>query len=319
MGVMKEYAMSLRDRAHAAPALTIADGRSLMWEDIELVTEGMLGTFALPCPYCAPEKKSSTRFRVERESISRARWHCFYCGEHGSVSNGELVDEGREAAARDLAARRQAERKEANTAKALAFWNDAVPVTGTPVIDYLARRAIHDLPPQVDSVLRFHPACPFGREGRRPCLLALMRDVRTDEPKAVHRTWIGMAAKPLGRMALGPIARAAVKLWPASTGQLVVGEGIETTLAAAFYIHRDNGDACRPAWALTVANNLRGLPALQAFERLVILVDNDVKGDGQRAARVCSARWRGAGKETVTLTPNTLGADFNDIVLERAK
>src|SRR5207249_2721743 len=45
--------------------------------------------------------------------------------------------------------------------------------------------------PQVDDcdgrVLRFHPSCPYHAT-RHPCLLALMRDVRTNEPRAIQRT-----------------------------------------------------------------------------------------------------------------------------------
>jgi putative DNA primase/helicase len=59
---------------------------------------------------------------------------------------------------------------------------------------------------------------------------------------------------------------------------------------------------------------MRTLPVLSGIEALTLLVDNDVKGDGQKAAAACAARWSSAGREVIRLTPKILGADFNDVV-----
>jgi hypothetical protein len=296
------------------PGLRLEIGTDLTWDHVDYLTERQIGVFTLPCPYCGHDKPWSQRFRLERHSLGSAKWHCFYCGESGSLRRDGPADPQEEAAARKAAKEKLRAEQAAKSARALQLWNDAKPVTGTPVIDYLRARAIRDLPPNVHDVLRYHPACPFGREGVRQCMLALFRDVRSDQPRAIHRTWLGSGGKALGRMALGPIANAAIKLWPADGDSLVVGEGIETTLAAALHLTRANGKPLRPAWALSVANNLKYLPIITGIKQLVILVDNDLSGVGQQVAEVCSRRWRDGGVEVVKLLPTKPGTDFNDLV-----
>ena len=89
------------------------------------------------------------------------------------------------------------------------------------------------LPANISDSLRFLARCPFGPGTLRPCLLALMRDPESDEPIGIQRIALelqeGRVCK-IDRMALGRIG--VVKLWPAGP-TLVVGEGLETTLAAA--------------------------------------------------------------------------------------
>lgn len=311
-------------KGDATPVLTIAEGRDLTWSEIELLTGGDIGTFSLPCPYCGPEKLNSERFQLRRPNLHSASWHCFYCGQTGNASTGEKLDPVKEAEARRRLVEQERDRKTEKTARALRIWEDAVPIAGTLAIDYLRARAIDGLPPDPDSVLRFHPACPFGTD-TRPCMIALFRDAITDELRAIHRTWVGTRGKAYGRMALGPIARAAIKLWPRDGTSLVIGEGIETVLAAALHLRRENGDYLRPAWALTVANNIGGLtsrglrsfPLIRGVRRLIILVDNDESGVGQKAAEICSQRWCDAGREVLKLIPKGSGRDFNDIVKEK--
>ena len=69
----------------------------------------------------------------------------------------------------------------------------------------------------------------------------------------------------------------AVKLWPADT-HLVVGEGIETVLAAALMVPDEDGRPLRPAWALVSTLGLERLPEAlftrsPALEQLVVLVE----------------------------------------------
>jgi hypothetical protein len=122
--------------------------------------------------------------------------------------------------------------------------------------------------------LRFHPECPFNGAAH-PCLIALFRDVATDAPAGIHRIALTAEAQKIDRMMLGrwPTPRA-VKLWPAKRS-LVVGEGIETVLAAATRIK------LRPAWALCSAGGVERLPIIDGVERLVILVDRDENGKGE--------------------------------------
>lgn len=88
-----------------------------------------------------------------------------------------------------------------------------------------------------------------------------------------------------------------MQLWPAGS-QLVVGEGIETTLAAATCI--PYGDApLRPAWSAVSSDQLAKFPVLPGVERLIILVDHDTPG--QTAAGLCTERWTRAGRQVEQL------------------
>ena len=71
-------------------------------------------------------------------------------------------------------------------------------------------------PEAAGEALRFHPACPFAGQ-RTPALIALVGDVVTNEPKAIHRTALTLDGHKVGvggkdRLALGPVAAGAVKM-----------------------------------------------------------------------------------------------------------
>jgi len=201
------------------------------------------------------------------------------------------------------------------SARALGIWAEAEQL-GDLALGYFSSRGIHELPlPDIDCVLRFHPQCAFGGGQRRPCIIALWTDAVTNEPRAIHRTALKPDGSKLDRKSLGPTRGCIIRLWPdeAVTLGLVIGEGIETTLAAATRIqHR--GTLMQPAWAAGDATHLAQFPVLAGIEALTILVDNDEAG--QRAARESKRRWLAAGREVTTLTPNALGQDFNDVALK---
>jgi Toprim domain len=112
-------------------------------------------------------------------------------------------------------------------------------------------------------------------------------------------------------MTLGRVG--AVKIWPAGA-QLVVGEGLETTLAAATRIPY-RGAPLQPAWSAVSSGGLSRLPVIPEVERLIILVDHDGNGEGQAAAVRCMERWTRAGRTVIRLTPKRVDADFNDLVM----
>src|SRR5262249_3914649 len=203
----------------------------------------------------------------------------------------------------------------------LGIWNAAQPLTGTIGERYLAETRdidVSKLPSSINDALRFHPRCVFGAGARHPCIIALMRDPATDAPVGIHR--IGLAQDngkiiKLDRMALGRMG--VVKLWPMNgSGQLVVGEGIETTLAAATRIAY-RGAPLTPAWSAVAKGGLGRLPILPDVERLILLVDHDENGEGQRAAEGCRRVWSAGGRVIVPLIPKQKGWDFNDVVLGR--
>jgi DNA polymerase len=253
-------------------------------------------------------------------------FHCFGCGAHGDQIDWLMLVEGksRDAAIRALETWQGAEaspvkddvRAAHTLALALQLWETARPIAGTPVIKYLADLRGIDTDALPDDALRFHRACPFGSGVRLPCLLALYRDVTTDEPAGIHRIALTrevLAGGKVERRSLGswPTPRA-IKFWPA-TDQLFVGEGIETVLAAATRLEHC-GAPMRPAWAAGSSGNVGKLPVLATVRRLILLVDHDESGT--RNAEACRLRWRSAGREVVRLRPRRLGDDFNDVVLE---
>ncbi len=203
-----------------------------------------------------------------------------------------------------------------NSRSALRIWDAARSIRGTLAEHYLVRVRGVDVEQilELDDVLRFEADCPFGGE-KSPCLIALVRDIVTDAPKAIQRSALDGDGRKIDRRSLGPTRGGAIKLWPDAevTQGLVIGEGLETTAGAATRGER-HGTLLQPAWALIDRMNLRDFPVLAGVEALAIIVDNDRSGDGQEAASACARRWLDAGREVTRLTPKTPGFDFNDIV-----
>jgi hypothetical protein len=123
------------------------------------------------------------------------------------------------------------------------LWIQAIPIVGTLAQRYLIETRRLVLPPDVSPrVLRFHARCPFGQEAH-PCVLALYRDLVTDEPRAIMRTALTPDAQKIDRKALGPVGGAAIKLSADEdiSTALTIGEGLETTLAGVMH-------GFAPAW-----------------------------------------------------------------------
>ena len=71
--------------------------------------------------------------------------------------------------------------------RALSIWAESIEPRGSLVEKYLAGRGL-ELPDEVaDEAIRFHSACPFGAN-RFPAMVCLVRNLRTNEPQAIHRT-----------------------------------------------------------------------------------------------------------------------------------
>jgi hypothetical protein len=129
-------------------------------------------------------------------------YHCFVCGAHGSALDYLMRVEGLDrAAAMELLTQEPGTYRQlpwsdellahtvANRQRALALWDDAKPIEGTLAERYLAETRRIDLAalPNADACLRFHPRCPFGFEGPKRCLIALRRDVLSDDPVSIQR------------------------------------------------------------------------------------------------------------------------------------
>jgi DNA polymerase len=256
-------------------------------------------------------------------------WHCFGCGEHGGRMDWLTRVEGMTktealAALQDWAGPISIDQQQdiaSRTALAKEIWLAAQPIVGTIGERYLSETRgidVSKLSPTIGNALRFHPRCVFGARAVHPCLIALMRDPVTAVPTGIHRIGLAIengAVVKLDRMALGRMG--VVMFWPMNgSGQLVVGEGIETVLAAATRITFKNA-SLTPAWSAVARGGIGRLPTAIAVARLILLVDNDENGEGQRAAEQCRRTWKAAGRTVVPLIPKQLGWDFNDVVLGR--
>jgi len=200
------------------------------------------------------------------------------------------------------------------TAAALRLWGEAVDPLGTPVALYLRRRGLVLPDEAAGASIRWHPHAPFGEGARTTCMLALVRNVMTDAPQAVHRTSVSGDGEKLpvdgrDRMALGCIAGGAIKLTPNGdvTTVLGVGEGIETALS----LRHLPGCEALPIWSLVNASGLAAFPILPGVEALWVANDNDPAG--LAAADAVRQRWQAAGCEVVTVMPRAEGADLNDV------
>lgn len=189
----------------------------------------------------------------------------------------------------------------------LGIWSEARDAKGTLAERYLASRGLQ-IDDRASEALRFHPACAFGRGVRHPCMISLYRDLRSDKPVAIQRTALTADGQKIDRKMAGSVAGAAVKLDPDDWVELglVVGEGVETCLAARMLGYR-------PTWALGSAGAIANLPVLGGIEALTILGEVDKTGANAAAARECARRWTKAGADVEVLEPFG-GGDANDVL-----
>jgi hypothetical protein len=187
------------------------------------------------------------------------------------------------------------------------IWQATEPLAGTIGQTYLAARKA-TLPPRGDEAIRFHPACPF-KGGTVPAMVALFRDVCSDEACGVHRTALlpdgSDRDRVRGKAMLGRAAGAAIKISPDDQVTLGLGltEGIENALKIISL-------GWSPVWAAGSAGAIAQFPVLPVIEELTIFADHD--GEGKRAAQACARRWSEAGALAIVRTPLKSGLDWAD-------
>lgn len=123
---------------------------------------------------------------------------------------------------------------------------------------------------------------------------------------AIHRTYIahdgrGKAQVDPQRMDLGRWSGSAIRLSPIAD-ELMIGEGIETTLSAMQMYGL-------PGWAAGSAGAIRQLQLPAAVQSVIILVDNDRAGEN--ASSDAAQRWLREGRR-VRIARSKIGNDFND-------
>jgi phage/plasmid primase-like uncharacterized protein len=130
----------------------------------------------------------------------------------------------------------------------------------------------------------------------------------------VHQTFIrpdgsGKADVDRPKAMLGRAAGGAV--WLALAAEtLMVAEGIENAISAM----QMSG---MPAWAALSTSGMIGLVLPPVVRTVVILVDNDINGAGEYAARTAAQRWLVEGRRVRLVMPPTPGTDFNDVLRGR--
>jgi hypothetical protein len=284
----------------------------------ELVSLPLTAGHKVACPFHEDAEPSCV--------IYADHFHCFGCGERGSrldwltrvegMTATEAVNTLKDWPATPMPMLQNGGAEVEKLAFVQSIWTSAQPLRGSIAEIYLDETRHIDvtkLPEDIHHSLRFHPRCVFGSGTYLPCLIALMRDPISDEPVGIQRIALerrnGRIEK-LERRMLG--CAGVVKLWPIGA-QLVVGEGLETVLAAATRIPYA-GASLTPAWAALSSQKLGSLPIIPGVERLIVLIDNDSNQKGQQAAARLAACWRAHGCTVVPLMPNAVDTDFNDLV-----
>jgi hypothetical protein len=193
---------------------------------------------------------------------------------------------------------------------ALELWREAVPAAGTLVETYLRARAITIPPP---PCLRFHPTLYHSpTRARWPGMVAERTGVKGIWV-AIHRTYLrhdghGKAPIEPPRMDFGPARGSAIRLAPVAD-ELLIGEGIETTLSAM----QATG---WPGWAAGSAVAMRRLVLPPEVRKVCLLADGD--DTGAAATLATAARWLAEGR-VVRIARAPPGKDFNDVLIEEAR
>lgn len=267
------------------------------------------GSHRLHCPACGRDRRTDKTLGVSVDAAGDGVAHCFRCEFVETHRHGR--DDRQRRAHHQQVPRVAVETPcphETLSPQGLALWRASHPVRpGVPPAHYLTmRRCV--LPPE-GGHLRWLPAHrhPTGHVG--PCLVALLTDAQTRQPRSLHFTWFAGGRKAdvnpprlllKGHRKAGTVCR----LWPDDyvTHGLGIAEGIETALSLAH--------AHTPVWAAIDAGNLAALPVLAGVEVLVIGQDRDPAGE--KAAAACAARWAAAGCEV--LVTRQQANDLNDLV-----
>ena len=296
---------------------------ALAWEDVQRITKGQLGrTVRTPCPFCSHSRRQANQrkpvFAVKLKDPEFAVYHCVHCDASGYVhpdTPSRVVDLEDMRRRQAEAKRKEAEDEQQRTARALKLWDERQPFTGSPAETYLrVTRSIGDWLEafDLDESLGFHPDCPF--EGQRlPCMVALVRNIHTDEPQAIHRTALKLGPRPerIDRRSYAPVKGGAIKLsldGDVTTG-LLIGEGIETVLASSLKLQ------FRPVWSVISKSGIADFPVLGGLESITIAVDRDKDGAGQQAADACVRRMSAGGLEAIRAYPPAGYKDFNDVLM----
>ena len=156
-----------------------------------------------------------------------------------------------------------------------------------------------------------------------PAMVAVVRDV-TGKAVACHRTYVAdvggwvlkvddekvpeTTREDEAKFLLGPVKGAAIRVGPDAEA-IVIGEGIESTLAAS-------AATGRTGWAAISVSGIRALALPSTIRDVLIAYDRDPAFAGQRAALVLLRRLRSDGVRVELLHPPQGCSDFADLHIE---
>lgn len=182
----------------------------------------------------------------------------------------------------------------------------------TPPARYLIARGIGWL-----AAKRFRDTLRWRSDARHPsgvtlpAILCAVTDVRGNF-RAIHRIFLkhDRPEKFGSPLSFGPISGHAIRLASEAearaAGELVIGEGLETTASCCALLRR-------PGWSAIACGNLgKSLILPGELRTIVIAVDRD--SQGERAAKAAAHRWRAEGRTVRFLVPAEPGADANDVL-----
>ncbi|KLC44572.1 toprim domain-containing protein [Xanthomonas perforans] len=207
------------------------------------------------------------------------------------------------------------------------IWGDALPLTddrSAPVRRWFYNRQLHEVRGPL-NVLRCHPALEYFTERNvthtGPAMVAMMTDIN-GRTCGLHRTWItndGRKAnvesvrRLTSSISTHPIEGSAVKFDTEPHPVLMIGEGIESSLAA-------RAIAGYPTWSALNQNQMTKVEVPDYVQAVIVWADRDHNGVGQTAAAELVARLRKAGKKAVCVIPPFAPApgektvDWNDVL-----
>jgi DNA primase len=220
------------------------------------------------------------------------------------------------------------------TERALEVFSKATQLPGTIGMEYLVRRLDGSLEHSADirhrmaceeliagcGDIRFAKTCVRNFNGNletHPALVALLRDVHTNDPLAIQRIFLkpngsDRLRDKMGKATQGPASGTCVKLSKNEevTFGLGISEGIEKGLAVM-------SRGWSPMWVTCGTGGLEKFPTLKGIGALTVFADNDAPG--QKAARGCAQRWADAGGEARIVTPKIADSDWNDALNEATR
>jgi putative DNA primase/helicase len=188
---------------------------------------------------------------------------------------------------------------------ALKLWNECSGPTGTIVQRYLQEHRRLELPAEAAGcAIRFHAHLYFDRHTRLPGMVCLLRNIKTNEPCGIHRTFLDpKTAAKVDRRMLGIAKGSAIKFDADKGAALTIGEGVETVLSA-------RAAGMGPAWALGSSGAIKAFPVLRHLHELTVLEEADETS--RRDVKACVSRYLAAGKPVNVVVPH-IGSDFNDV------